>query len=567
MKSVLLLFTSMLCLFGYTQNQLQVYAAPPAGEITRDDASNNIFVPLAPPLSGKNDIPANYTVQQNNDFTVKVSSADFSADNDGNSLFAYTTFTNRGYMDERSKASYVSFGFSGTAYIEVTCNFSSNINFEDTGILLIRPQSKGISPYYKKGNVFRFAVSSTGQFCVEVNGQRDRNLQIFANPINNYTPLGSNVIIYKSGIHTLKTPPNNNPDGNKIYIKSGAIVIGSIEAHDNDEIYIEGGGILKGEITVMNKTNVKIHGHGSIDLTNFKKKYTADEDDSYQYNNGIEIHNSSNIFISGITVNDPQLKGLLIVDSEGITIENFKAFTRVLWGDGIYMTGTSNVTIANCYLRTADDCISIYASRRETYNGAPSYKNRNAQNITVTNTSLYADNSHPVEIGWHGNQEKDNKGNAAQGRNIYNIRFDSIDILEHFEKWIEPNNEHPEYMGAISINCADGNNCSNMWFTNINVEDFTRGRLLSVNVEPAGYGAAVTDGKSVSAIHFENLFYNGSGEKPSSIKGVSRKRMVQGVHFKNFRVNGKTITKISDYSEDGKSMIETNRFAKNVSFE
>lgn len=551
------------CLHSYAQNQLKVYSDPPSGEVVYDDPENGKLIPIEPLLSPENK-PLNYKVEQNRDFTVRVSKDQ----KDWKELFGYNTYTTDGLWKTRSKATFVSFDFRGNVYIEVTCNLFPTVNFTNPDILTIRPQSKGINPYYKNGNTFRFLLSNPSKLAIEVNGERDRNLQIFANSINDYVPTGEKLNIFEKGVHKINNI-NTNPllKGNIIHIKSGAIVIGDIEAKDGDEIFIEGGGILKGEIKIDGKSNVKIHGYGIIDLSNFAKQYANEVGDFY-HRSGIKIINSNKIFISGITVNDSQLKGISIENSEFITIDNYKTFSRVIWGDGIYMTGNSNVKISDCYLRTADDGIAIYASRRN-QNNEPSapleagYSNRPAVNISVTNTILYTDAAHPVEIGWHGNYNKKNNG-----LEISNLRFENIDILEQDVAYLKSNGEYDrDYEGALSINCSDGNKCSDITFKDIRIEDFSNGRLFSVKVEPAGLGAATTKGKKVSNIRFENISYNGTGETRSVISGLSRNRPVDGVHFVNFRVNGKQIKKLSDYNVNGVKMIETNRHTRNISFE
>lgn len=557
-----LLICLISCSYNYAQNQLKVYADLPAGEVVYDDPENGKLIPIEPLLSPENS-PLNYHVEQNSDFTVRVSKDD----SEWIDVFEYTTYASNGLRTERKKAAFVSFDFSGTVFIEVTCK--ENVDFNNPGTLLIRPQSKGIVPYYKNGKTFRFSLSNPLKLSIEINGERDGNLQIFANPIIKYTPAGETLKIFGPGVHTLSELNIANPaaSGNKVYIQSGAIVIGDIKAQSNDEIYIEGGGILKGEIAIVDKSNVKIHGHGIIDLSNFAKQYTGDGGNFY-HRNGVLIINSDRISVSGITVNDSQLAGIFAADSEYISIDNYKMFTRVVWGDGIHMKGTSNVTINDCYLRTSDDGIAIYASRRNQTNKPTAsleadYRNRPAVNISVTNTSLYTDAAHPVEIGWHGNYNKKNNG-----LEISNLHFENIDILEQDVAYQKSNGTfNRDFEGALSINCADGNKCSDIVFKDIRIEDFSNGRLFSVKVEPAGLGAATTKGKKVSNIRFENISYNGTGESKSVISGLSRNRPVNGVHFVNFRVNGKQIKKLSDYNVNGVNMIETNSYSRNITFE
>lgn len=563
MKHSVMLFVFIIASqFGNAQNQLKIYSYPPIDEVVYDDLVNGISVPIEPSLTDDYS-PANYKVEQNKNFTVRLSKDAV----EWHDSFVYATYTSNGLRTERKKAGFVSFDFSGTVYIEVT--FTQNADFNLPNTLLIRPQSKNIIPYYTKDKTFRFSISNPVKLALEVNGDRDSNLQIFANPIYNKAPQGSTVKIFEPGVHILSesNPANpNNKGGNKIYIQNGAVVIGDIKTHNNDEIYIEGGGILKGEIAVIQKSNVTIHGHGLIDLSNFAKQYTG-EGGNFYHRNGILIVDSENVSVSGITVNDSQLTGIFISDSDAIKIDNFKLFTRVLWGDGIHMKGTSNVSINDCYLRTSDDGIAIYGSRRDqtdkplaTFEN--SYSNRSAKNITVTNTSLYTDAAHPVEIGWHGNYNKKN-----DGLEISNINFENIDILEHDVAYKRANGTfNRDFEGVLSINCSDGNKCSDIIFKDIRIEDFSNGRLFTVKVEPAGLGAATTKGKKVSNIRFENITYNGFGETPSVIAGLSKRRTIDGVHFINLRINGKFITKPSDYKNDNIEMLAINRYSYNITF-
>lgn len=556
--TLLLLFTISI----EAQNQLKTYQPPSSGNIT-------INPPVTPPM-GSDNKPLNYTIGQNTDFSVRIKKADT---NDWVDLFEYNTFVNSsiGDLSVSSPSSFVAFDFSGAVTIEITSNRHNNQNLNQR--VQIRPLSRNVNPSIIN-NKITFTINNPGKFSIEIDGYRYHNLQIFANAMANYTLPATATVTYGPGVH-LYNKSLNTVTNKKIKILEGAIVIvpydvlpdyttdnGKIVMNSGDEIYIEGGGTLKGGIIAEDVNNVKVYGHGIIDLTNYEKQYDTLLP-NYAYIQGVTIRRCNNISIDGITIIDPQQLCVELTDSDQININNVKVISRAVWGDGFHMKGTSNVTINDCFNRTSDDSISIYASRHVSWEGNPPYQNKHALNITVTNTILYADKAHPITIGWHGNDSQVN------GLDIYNLRFEDIDILEHDEYWVNPNNGslHLDYIGAISINCADGNNCSNFLFKNIRVEDFSNGRLLTVHVEPGKYGAANTDGRKVEYIRFENLSYNGTGELPSSIKGLNCDRYVNGVHFENFTVNGNLITKLSDYNVNGTPMIDTNEFAYNITFQ
>lgn len=462
--------------------------------------------------------------RHNNDFSVRVR---LLPNGDWKELYEYKTFVNS--SQERSdfeESSFVVFDFSGRVMLEITSNTTPIRE------VLVRPQSKVIE-YSKSHSIITMILDKPEKLSLEINSDRYRNLQIFANTIVDPPPPGA--LEYLPGIYENDIFPSNG-----------------------DTIYFHPGAILMGKISIIDKENVVILGRGLIDLMDLRKQYNSETDwiPPYEYKQGIEIRRSKNIKIQGITINDPQTYAIEIVESDSITINNVNVFTRVLWGDGINMVGTSNISINDCYLRTSDDSIAIYASRVRNWR----WQNKDAINISITNSILYADAAHPIEIGWHGNQGKNGSADPntpVTGNLIYNLRFEEIDILEHNQ----PNDKDSAYQGAISINCGDENKCINFRFKNVRIEDFTEGKLFTIKVEPAGFGAAVTSGEKVKDIIFENLTYNGYGEEPSIISGLSCDRFVDGVHFQDFTVNGQLIKDLSDY------FITTNNFAYNITFQ
>lgn len=467
------------------------------------------------------DPPTTDTINRHNDdFTVRVRTLNGQWEN----LYEYKTYVNSGSSRlDWSASSFVTFSHQGTVEMEITSNWAP-INS-----VLIRPQSKGI-PYTLTGNTIRFQIADPQQLSVEINGNRYRNLHIFANP--NYGRIQRPTKIFSNSV--INTLPND-----------------TYEAEDGEVIYFEPGAIVKGQIVIKDKTNVKIMGYGIIDLQHLDKNYSGGDNipPEYKYIQGVTIRNSSNVSIDGIIINDPQQMSLNIVESNMIDINNVKLFSRVIWGDGIAIKGSDNININKSFLRTADDAISIF-STRVGWAGNPNPQLRNVYDIKVENVILYADQSHPIEIGFHGPRNS----TVGEGNWMGRFRFNNIDILEHDEPLVD-------YQGVISINCADGNTCTDFIFKNIFIEDFTQGRLFTIKVEPAGYGAAITDGYRVRNIVFNNLTYNGSGEGASIIKGINCEKFVDGVHFQDFKVNNNYVLKLSDYNFD------TNSSAYNITFQ
>src|ERR1035437_4997089 len=85
-------------------------------------------------------------------------------------------------------------------------------------------------------------------------------------------------------------------------------------------------------------------------------------------------------------------------------------------------------------MRNSDDCIAIYGHRRNFYG--------NVQNITVRNSTLWADVAHPILVGTHGD--------TPNPDTLEDLRFSNLDIFDHMEPQID-------YQGCMSRNAGDGN--------------------------------------------------------------------------------------------------------------
>ena len=610
------------------QNQLNVYSPTPDAPYPSGMVKLNpsVIPPTGKWETGNCGALGTYAVGQNNDFTVQVKKAD-QPDSQYVNLFEYNTFVNsgQGTLMGVTRSSFVTFDYLGDVVVRITCNQFASLSASQ---VVIRPQSRGI-PVDISGNVITIPLHNSAadgysdKLSVELNGNRYSNLQIFANKI--YEPLAPvptfNVTYEAANNGTALNDysVSLNNVSKKIIIKQGAIVKvpytgpkytdanGKINMLTGDEIYFEGGAVLNGGIIAKNVQDIRIYGRGIIDLTNYPKQYDHDNPNEYAYTQPITLRWCKNVTLDGLIINDSQQLCVEMTDCGGTSsdlvdnmkINNLKMFSRALWGDGFHMRGTSNVLINDCYNRTSDDAISIYASRHQGWDscnpsvypdplyppvcgGCPAYPasipcdplstapylNRDALNISVTNTLLYADNAHAIEIGWHGNQLYNN------GLNIYNLRFTNINILEHDQNWVQQNGYiHTEYDGAIGINCSDDNKCGNFLFKDVYVEDFTNGSLMTVRTMPYGYGDAIRSGKTIQDVRFENLYYTGTGERKSIIQGIDCERFVNGVHFENFNVRTSPssaytrVTSLAGYAVGGVSMFDTNSYAYNITFD
>lgn len=424
------------------------------------------------------------------------------------------TFVHRVYVDMHSvqSASMVAFCIEGETEIEIEYPLNYAWRYK------IRPESLNIKFDYNNRKI-KFKLDKPVNISVEINDDIVHNLHIFAqSPL----PRPSGALI-APGIH-----------GNEISIENDCAILlpgvhfisgCSLKMKNNSSLYICGGAVLVGSIDCVNVSNVKIFGNGMINLHQYPR---------YSCFHGINIAHCSNVDIEGISIVNPPHYSIGVGGSNNIKIKDIKSFSCQGWSDGIDIMSSKNIVIDSVFMRNSDDCIAIYGSRWDFYG--------DSRNITVKNSTLWADVAHPTTIGCHGNHEKG-------GDTIENIVFENIDVLNHHEP-------QDDYTGVLAINVGDGNTAKNISYKNIRVEQYQHGRLIDLRVcHNATYNPI--PGKAIHDITFENITYTGYGEMQSRISGFDEERRVYNIKFKN----------VTEHGRDIKENILIGDFTDNISFE
>lgn len=366
------------------------------------------------------------------------------------------------------------FDFEGEVEVSVT----SNNGTISTG--RVRPLSYGIAPQIN-GSTLTFKLDRPRNLSIEVNGDIFHNLHLFANPIDANKPKklkDRNLIYFAPGVHQLPGDTLNVPSGKTVYIAGGAIV--------------------KGCIQVVNARDVKVLGRGEVHPEGRGA--------------GIKIINSRNIEVEGLITTQCPTGG-----SDSVTIRNVKAISSYGWGDGMNVFASNNVLFDGVFCRNSDDCTTVYATRMG-FNGG-------CKNITMQNSTLWADVAHPIFIGLHGNPEKNEI--------MENLNYINIDILDHKEKQVD-------YQGCLAINVGDNNLVRNVRFENIRIEDFRQGQLVNLRIFfNKKYCAA--PGRGIENVLFKDISYNGTNAELSIIAGYNEERKVKDIRFENLRINGEVI--------------------------
>ncbi|WP_307532433.1 glycosyl hydrolase family 28 protein [Pedobacter sp. W3I1] len=411
--------------------------------------------------------PAPASVPQNTDFTVKVRMPG----QPWQDLPEYAVMVDRvkGLDHSVEKASMAYFDFSGAVEISVQFNKGA------ISTSRIRPLSYHI-PNKVSGRTITFKLEKPANLSVEVNGDLFHNLHLFANPVETFIPdsTDKNVVFFGPGLHEI-------PKG-KLKVLSGKTV------------YVAGGAVLKGQILIDKVENVKVLGRGMID---------------HSIKGAIKIANSKNIEIDGLFGTQCFTGG-----SDNVTIRNFKCMSYYKWGDGMNVISSNNVLIDGVFNRNSDDCTTVYGTRLGFTGGC--------KNVTMRNSTLWADVAHPILIGTHRN--------TPRPEVLENLSYINIDILDHKEPQVD-------YQGCMSINAGDSNLIRNVRFEDIRVEDFREGQLVNLRVffNPK---YCTSPGRGIENVLFKNVSYHGKNAKPSIILGYDDQRKVKNIVFEDLRLNG-----------------------------
>ena len=391
------------------------------------------------------------------------------------------------HLDKPQDASMVQFDMGSPVEVMVKKNNGT------VREVAIRPLNNKVV-YRQVQNTVFFTLDKPQNLSIEFDGDRLHNLHLFANPMEEevYSKEAKGIMFFGPGVHRPKDLPNNQ-----------------IRIPSNTTAYLAPGAVLKAKLLVDNAENVRIIGRGILDHPV----------------RGIEITDSKNVLIDGITVVNPEHYTVFGGGSSEIVIRNLKTFSCRGWSDGIDLMCCRKVFVDNVFLRTSDDCVALYNHRWNWWGGS--------SDITVQNSVLWADVAHPVNVGGHGNPD------SSTGEVIENLTFRNIDILEHDE-------DDPMYQGCMAVDCGDKNRVRNVLFEDVRVESIQEGRLFHVKVRfNPKYDRQ--PGSGIEGVTFRNITYTGVGENRSLIQGLSRDGMVKDIIFENISINGEKMRDLKEF--------------------
>jgi hypothetical protein len=424
---------------------------------------------------------------------------------------------------------------SGPATIAVTVQKSFNS-------FTLSPKSKKLSAT-KSGNTITFS-SGPNYLILQVDTQELLFILLDAAETNppqlgdanvknvmdyNVDNTGATLMTSKiqSAINTASTATQNI-----LYFPPGKYLVGELWVKSNVTLYLACGAVLYGSnntadfntgsggidiedaqhalIRMYQIKNAKIIGRGVLDSNGHSIR-------AQMLNaNLLKIEQSSNITIDGIVSRDPSYWNTLVYRSDMVTIQNYKVVNcrpSAAGGynqtDGVDFDESTNGLLSNAFLYTGDDGM---APKNEDSNGTINSKNITHQHVVVYNNSV------GCKIG-----------TKSMGQSMDTITFDDIDIIRAGR--------------AMTIEAYDTATVSNITFSNIRVEA-ADSMLINLALDmPPTWRTAADTGK-YKDIYFTNVASD--VKQVISMHGKSSSVNISGVNFKNFTVQGKTITSQTD---------------------
>ncbi|MBQ8408749.1 MAG: hypothetical protein IJY39_07775 [Clostridia bacterium] len=300
-------------------------------------------------------------------------------------------------------------------------------------------------------------------------------------------------------------------DGNLRYYGAGEHTEEEIRLNSGDILYLDEGAILHSYIVAEKAENITICGRGIIDNSCY----------SSTRRRMMIIRECKNVTVKDITLCGSNFWCCTLVGCENVLVDSVNIISWLMCGDGVDVVGSHDVTVQNCFMRTADDCVAIKATE---YIGAAGMQN--VYNVKIKSCVMWnANPGNGIEIGFETRCDE-----------IYNIEFSDIDIIhcEH-EGW--------QSGGAITIHNGDRAKIHDVVYRNIRVEDCVD-KWFDFKILRSDYSKDEVRG-SIENVLVENVALIGGAFPPSILSGFkANDSLVRNIRFVNISAHGEWITGI-----------------------
>jgi len=436
-------------------------------------------------------------------------SQDYDVEVDGKSVFVYAVPALHG-----GPASFAYFDFSGAVRVKIS-------SLHEADSVKILPSSSGIK-HELKDNRCEFILSKPANLTVEINGNYERALHLFANPLETDVPRTDDpdVIYFGPGVHEITTlRPKSNQT---VYIAGGAILRPVIPQDEKpvQEKNWKGNKVYKTLVETTGVQNVKVRGRGILDMGVLP----------WHARTTMWFEKSKDILVEGIIILDAPAWVVAMHNSTNVTVRNIKQICQRENSDGIDICNSQDVLVEDCFLRNNDDEICV-----KTTTAAPDLETKN---ILVRNCVVWNERARGLGI------------TSETRANIADVVFRDCDIIHDFSKGGD--------CSSLAILVSDSGTMSNICFENIRVDD-VNDTLINCWIGADMWGKDNIRG-NIKGVVFKDISVTGGNFPLSKISGFDETHMVEDVLIENLNILGGKITDL----EAGK--FKVSQFAKDVRF-
>ena len=419
----------------------------------------------------------------------------------GYDLFVYDVMVNHEHIwnanTQPSSTPMTYFDLQGTARMEIRMPGLER----EVESAVVMPASAGIEPEVSEGTV-RFSVTQPGQYTVVFNGDVNKALHIFVNPIEENTP--------------------DPEDPNVYYIGPGEWVMDAIALHDGETLYISGGAVLHSIISVAGAKDVRICGRGIIDGSD----YPAWNQPGSYARVPINLDHSKNVTVEDVIVANSNCWNVNSYSCRDVTMNNVKVISGRQNGDGFTFQSCTNHTVTNCFARTWDDSLVI-----KNYSGS-------TKGITFRNCQIWTDLAQSMEIGY-----ETDKGLTLDPE-ISQVLFEDITVLYNFHKPV------------ISIHNSDDAFVHDITYRNITVENaFMQGdngnnkELIEMTLQNSSWSTVRDEFGNIDNVLIDGLTVvnTADGKIPRSrFSGQDEEHRITNVTMRNVTILGTPMTGLKE---------------------
>jgi len=349
----------------------------------------------------------------------------------------------------------------------------------------VLPSSYGITPQVS-GKTVTFTLAATQQATVEINGDWNNSLHVFANPVETDVPnlKDKNLIYYGPGLHVIG--PQKIGSGKTVYIAGGAVVYGK-HATEGE----------KGAIFALNGDNITVRGRGIIDGSLYPKTPGS---------GNILYAKGHNLKFEGVTLRDSNNWNMPLFESNHVTIDNMKIFGWRGNSDGFDVVNSQDVDISNSFLRTFDDLVVVKTRDKG---------QQPSKNITVKHMVLWNEIAHALTIGTEIHEP------------VENVIFSDCDVIHSMDRDYD----------LMVFNGAEST-VRHVVFDDIRIEESRR--IASLYTGRAYHD--MPEYGHIDDVTFRNIrTVRPQSPDPIQFKGLDAGHAIHDVHFENVTIDGKPL--------------------------